>query len=70
VPRLADRRNWTSWAQDGGSDVAERAGKRAERLLASSKPAQGLPKARAQAVDEFVGSILKRHGVVAESVLQ
>ena len=68
-PRLADRRQWDPWYEDGAQDMAARARKKAEEIIADSEPVQGLPPERQQAVDEFVAEVCVKHQVDPEPLL-
>ena len=69
MPKLAERRSWGQWVDDGAKDTAQRAGDRVEALLSSAAPVCGLPQDRAAAVDDFVADICKKHSVNPETIL-
>ena len=67
--KLADRRSWHQWYNDGAKDVVKRASDHVGQILTDAKPAQGLPEKRQHAVDKFVEEICKKHGVDPELFL-
>ena len=67
--KLADRRSWEVWWQDGAKDMAGRARGEVERILASAQPVQGVPEENQRAVDKFVADVCRRQGVDPEPLL-
>ena len=67
--KLADRRSWQVWYKNGAKDIVKRAHESSERIIANSKPAQGIPENRQNMVDKFITEICQKHKVDPEPLL-
>lgn len=67
--KIADRRSWASWYNDGAKDMVERAHERLEEIFSTQKPALGITERNKLAVDEFAAEYFRKYGVDPEKIL-
>jgi trimethylamine--corrinoid protein Co-methyltransferase len=67
--KLFDRKTWGRWYQDGAKDILARSHERAEEILSTAGPSQGISRQKQHDVDLFSAEICKKNGVDAEPLL-
>ena len=67
--KLADRRSWEKWYNDGAKDIVKRSHEHVQQIISTSKPVQGIPESRQIAVDRFAAEVCRNHGVDPEPLL-